>query len=93
MNNHKILTGHLNFGISVQLHSLKNENKLLVEKLQYTGKSSSATMHDTGGADDKEMPTSNKDMIVANMKASEAVVSPTKSIQAGTLLSILLLYH
>ncbi|KAJ4710672.1 WPP domain-interacting tail-anchored protein [Melia azedarach] len=67
--------------IQKQLHSLKNENKLLVEKLQYTGKSSSATMHDTGGADDKEMPTSNKDMIVANMKASEAVVSPTKSIQ------------
>lgn len=78
---------------SVQLYSLTSENKLLVEKLQYSGKSSSATMYNAGDTDDKELlinPTNN--LAGATVKTSEDAVSLMKSVQAGTHLNICLLY-
>lgn len=78
----------------MQLYSLTSENKLLVEKLQYTGKSSSATMYDTGDTDDKELLINHsKDWAGATMIASEDAFSLTKSVQAGTHLNINLLYN
>ncbi|KAH9707768.1 WPP domain-interacting tail-anchored protein 2 [Citrus sinensis] len=68
--------------IQKQVYSLTSENKLLVEKLQYSGKSSSATMYNAGDTDDKELlinPTNN--LAGATVKTSEDAVSLMKSVQ------------
>lgn len=71
---------------SLQLHALTKENKLLVEKLRYADKNTSATMPNIGDGDNKELEFLENDIIHATyMKASEDVGSLTNSSQAGIL--------
>ncbi|KAK0573219.1 hypothetical protein LWI29_004532 [Acer saccharum] len=70
--------------IQKQLYTLTKENKLLVGKGLYADKNASATMHNIGDGDNKELEFSKNDSIHAtHMKASDNVVSPTKSSEAG----------
>ncbi|KAL5828556.1 hypothetical protein ACOSQ3_018024 [Xanthoceras sorbifolium] len=71
--------------IQKQLYALTKENKLLVEKVLYADKNTSASVHNIGDDDNKELAFSKNDSVHATyMKASEDVVSLTKSSQAGT---------
>ncbi|KAK2635960.1 hypothetical protein Ddye_030752 [Dipteronia dyeriana] len=66
--------------IQKQLYTLTKENKLLVGKVLYPDKNASATMHDIGDGDNKELESSKNDSIHAtHTKASYDVVSLAKS--------------
>ncbi|KAL5761554.1 hypothetical protein ACOSP7_017818 [Xanthoceras sorbifolium] len=68
--------------IQKQLYALTKENKLLVEKVLYADKNTSASVHNIGDDDNKELAFSKNDSVHATyMKASEDVVSLTKSSQ------------
>ncbi|KAK3222746.1 hypothetical protein Dsin_009771 [Dipteronia sinensis] len=66
--------------IQKQLYTLTKENILLVGKVLYADKNASATMHNIGDGDNKELEFSKNDSIHAtHMKASDDVVSLAKS--------------
>lgn len=73
---------------SLQVYSLKSENKLLEEKLLYARKEASATMQEIREGDEEELPCSENDSIHSSgMKLSEDLES-SKSFQAGILLNL-----
>lgn len=48
--------------VLVQLYSLTERNRVLMEKLQKTKKEESATVNDTQGGDNKDIPFSGLDL-------------------------------